>query len=221
MDGYRMHVGYQKNGKPVGVEKFLSHGSVTTIQYDSCRHFGNLYLQDQYSIDVAYLHKSRFQGLYYGMYHSPKFHVISHFSNNDQCGPVLFLRYAGNQIVYKVLVEFRKNLCEMVYYIQDDNNLLWYPLQYMEQNKIEIPHDYRCPIQHEIMVQPCITHFNTVYEMKNLLKWVSMKSIPRDPLTNQCFQSIRFDEHFELRDRIFDFIWTSVSSYQIIGTLSE
>lgn len=221
MDGPRIHIGYKKNGKAVGTESFVSSGSVTTIQYDSCRHFGKLYLQDQYSLDIAYLHKSQFQGLYYGMYQSPKFHVISHFSKNDQSGPVLFLRYTENQIIYKLLVEFRKSLCEKVYYIQDDNNLLWNPLYYMEQNMIEIPYDYRCPIQHEIMIQPHRTQFNTVYELKNLLKWISMKPIPRDPLTNQCFELMEFDDHIELRDQIFDFIWTSVFSHQIIGTLSE
>ena len=86
---------------------------------------------------------------------------------------------------------------------------------------IEIPYDYRCPIQHEIMIQPHRTQFNTVYELKNLLKWISMKPIPRDPLTNQCFELMEFDDHIELRDQIFDFIWTSVFSHQIIGTLSE
>ena len=165
MDGSRIHIGYKKNGKLIGAERFVScsDGSITTIQYDSCRNFGRLYLQDRCCMDVAYLHRSDFHGLYYGMYHSPKFHVISHFSKNDQCGPVLFLRYMGNQIVYKLLVEFQQSLCKKVYYIQDDSNLLWDPLHYMEQNTIEVPYDYRCPIQHEIMIQPYMTQFNTVY----------------------------------------------------------
>ena len=221
MNDNRIHIGYRKNGIPVGKETFVSQFSTTICDYDSHRNIGQFTMRHSTSTDIAYLRQTNFQGIYYSMYYSPKFHMISHFQKNQQSGPVLFLRYSNHHVLYKILMEFKNALCQTIQYIQDDYNLIWNPLSYIEKNQIEIPYDYRCPIQHEVMTQPYLTEYKTTYELQNLTKWISIKSKPRDPLTNQPLNSYEFTSNVKLQDDIFDFLWSTLLSRKVIGTLSE
>lgn len=70
---------------------------------------------------------------------------------------------------------------------------------------IDIPHDFLCPITHEIMREPVICSDGYTYEKSAISEWF-MSGKYTSPMTNELLTKTDYNLNTELRNKIYEFL---------------
>ena len=147
-----------------------------------------------------------------------KSYIIKYQKDKLITGKCIYVRYDENwKRKYKIICSFENDFLKSIDYVGNRNNFVFSPTTLIDIENV--PRDYLCPIDYEIMTQPCLTEYNQYYQYKNIITWLAVGTRFSDPLTNQLFRTSIFpiDENFQFE--IFDFIYDFFFSSDIVGTL--
>lgn len=221
---------FHPNCFPYGYQRYTSRFQNTPFrcptQHLTVHYFQNIEHGKYHSKGTqnlsGYIQNKMLHGNFYIQNYSPSFHAIIPYRNSCLHGRGVHIRFSEkNVVLYKILTEWVNDQCVMIHCLYDDDNLLFYPFHYFEQNNPRIHFDHLCPIERSMMMEPCRTEYNTTYDLKNLMKWISKYKKPRDPLTNLPYTNMNFEIDYKLQESIFDCLWTTCFPKQILGTLPE
>lgn len=82
-------------------------------------------------------------------------------------------------------------------------------LQRIHSNEnIEIPHEFLCPITHEIMREPVTCSDGFTYEKQAIVEWF-MSGKCTSPMTNETLASTSYTLNCDLRNQIHQFVYGS------------
>jgi ankyrin repeat protein len=74
------------------------------------------------------------------------------------------------------------------------------------ENLGDIPHEFRCPISQELMVDPVITQLCNIYDRQNIEKWFETHNT--DPLTNMVVTTKVIFPSLDLQNKIDEWLTT-------------
>lgn len=216
----KMVKGYIENLKPVGDIHYIENDILVSVYHKN--EDSGLYKMKGGPMQCGFIKNGIFSGQFYNMYMNSFFHRINHYQCGILHGPILLLRYDSNtnHTLYHVMTFWEDNICTRIEYIKEPLGIIYNPISYLELNDVNIPRDYICPINYQLMKQPVKTEYNTTYEYDSLLQWMTHSHDSRDPLTNQKFEEFTFMQNDTRQAEIFDFIWTNCFSRNVIGTLT-
>eukprot|EP01027_Heterolobosea_sp_BB2_P013472 GEZU01019437.1.p1 GENE.GEZU01019437.1~~GEZU01019437.1.p1 ORF type:complete len:476 (-),score=80.38 GEZU01019437.1:142-1443(-) len=114
-----------------------------------------------------------------------------------ECAPSTMRTANGNNMVSENEYGLTKSasLSLLAYY--DDKG---------EDDGIEVPPEFLCPITHDIMRDPVITVDGHVYDRMAIARWFATHSPPTSPLTNQKLESTQLIPNTKLKQQIEQFV---------------
>lgn len=76
----------------------------------------------------------------------------------------------------------------------------------LAESKLDIPHEFLCPITHEIMREPVTCSDGFTYERNAIAEWF-MSGKCTSPMTNETLINTDYKHNHELRSEIHNFLY--------------